>query len=36
MKYQLIKPVNKNWTAVEQILHNRGIDDIEHYLNTTD
>lgn len=38
MKYQLIKPVNKNYSAIEQILTNRGIEykNIHHYLNTTD
>lgn len=38
MKYQLIKPVNENYNAVEQILTNRGIphSNLEHYLNTTD
>jgi hypothetical protein len=38
MKYKLIKPVNKNYSAIQQVLTNRGIDyeDIEHYLNTTD
>ena len=38
MKYSLIKPVNPNYNAIEQILTNRGIkqEDIEHYLNTTD
>lgn len=38
MKYQLIKPVNENYSAIEQILTNRGIEykNIHHYLNTTD
>ena len=38
MKYQLIKPINKNYTLIEQILTNRGIpfNKIQHYLNTTD
>ena len=38
MKYQLIKPVNPNYSALEQVLTNRGIDikDIKHYINTTD
>ena len=37
MKYQLIKPVNLKYSAIEQILTNRGIkhEDIKHYLNTT-
>lgn len=36
MKFELINPINPDWSAVEQILHNRGIQDIEHYLNTTE
>ena len=36
MKYQLKNKVNGSWTAIEQVLHNRGIDDIQHYLNTSD
>lgn len=41
MKYQLITPVvplNKELTAVEQVLANRGIvpEHIQHYINTTD
>ena len=38
MKYQLIKPVNENYSAIEQILTNRDVPygNIEHYLNTTD
>lgn len=38
MKYQLIKEINNNYDAIEQILTNRGINynDIGHYLNTTD
>ena len=38
MKYKLIKPVNENYTAQEQVLVNRGINykDIPHYLHTTD
>ena len=38
MKYELIAPVNSNYSAVEQILVNRGIkyEDIKYYLNTTD
>lgn len=38
MKYKLINPVNPNFSAIEQILYNRGIPkkDWEHYLNTTD
>lgn len=38
MKYKLIAPINENYSAIEQILENRGIlrSDIEHYLNTTD
>ena len=36
MKFELINPINPEWSATEQILHNRGIEDIEHYLNTTE
>ena len=36
MKFELINPINPDWSAVEQSLHNRGIQDIEHYLNTTE
>ena len=39
MEYQLIEsllPQKKDCTAVERVLTNRGILDIDHYLNTTD
>ena len=38
MKYQLINQINQNYSAIEQILTNRGIplEEIEHYLNTSD
>jgi single-stranded-DNA-specific exonuclease len=38
MKYKLIKPVNSKYSALEQVLTNRGIsyEDISHYINTTD
>lgn len=38
MKYKLINPINKNYSALEQIFTNRGIkyEDIPHYINTTD
>ena len=38
MKYQLIKPINSNYSTLEQVLTNRNIpiEEIEHYLNTTD
>jgi single-stranded-DNA-specific exonuclease len=38
MKYKLIKEVNPNYSALEQVLTNRGInrEDISHYINTTD
>ena len=38
MKYQLIKPVNSEYSAIEQVLTNRGIDinNIKHYINTSD
>ena len=37
MKYSLIKPINENYSATEQILTNRNIprEEIPHYLNTT-
>jgi hypothetical protein len=38
MKYQLINPINNNYSTLEQVLTNRHIplEEIEHYLNTTD
>ena len=38
MRYQLIKPINKNYSVIQQILTNRNIpfNQVEHYLNTTD
>ena len=38
MKYKLIKPINENYSAIEQILTNRNIkhEDINSYLNTSD
>lgn len=38
MKYELIKPINQSYNAIQQILTNRGIklEDIEHYLNVTE
>ena len=38
MKFQLINPINQNYSTEEQILTNRGIplNQIKHYLNTTD
>ena len=38
MKYQLINPINPNYSALEQVLTNRGIkyENILHYVNTTD
>ena len=38
MKYKLIKEINPQYNAIQQILTNRGIDfnEIHHYLNTTD
>ena len=38
MKYQLINPINPNYSALEQVLINRGIprEEIHHWLNTTD
>lgn len=36
MKYKLIAPMNPRFSTIEQVLKNRGIQDIQHYLNTTD
>lgn len=38
MKYELINPINSDYSTIEQILTNRGInkEDIKHYLHTTD
>lgn len=38
MKYKLINPINKNYSAKEQVLTNRGIafEEIENYLYTSD
>ncbi len=38
MKYKLIKPINPNYSALEQVLTNRGVEykDLQHYCNTTD
>jgi single-stranded-DNA-specific exonuclease len=38
MKYQLINTINPNYSALEQVLTNRGIkyENILHYVNTTD
>ena len=36
MEYQLIAERDKKLSAIEQVLRNRGIEDVEHYLNTTD
>ena len=36
MEYKLINPRNTSFSAIEQVLYNRGIENIEHYLNTTD
>ena len=38
MKYKLINEPNKKFSAIEQILYNRGIaeKDINHYLNLSD
>ncbi len=35
MNYTLINPRSKS-SAIEQVLFNRGIEDIQHYLNTSD
>lgn len=36
MQYELIAPRNKAKSAIEQVLNNRGIVDIQHYLKTTE
>lgn len=38
MKYTLIKPINKNYSPITQVLTNRGIalEDIEDFMNPTD
>ena len=38
MKYELINQPNKNFSAIQQILYNRGIaeDEILHYINLSD
>jgi single-stranded-DNA-specific exonuclease len=38
MKYKLIKEINPNYSALEQVLTNRGIEynNLYHYINTTD
>jgi len=38
MKYQFINQPNKNFSTIQQILYNRGIekDDILHYMNLSD
>ena len=36
MEYQLINPRRPGTSAIEQVLLNRGIEDVRHYLNTVD
>lgn len=38
MEYELINPINPQYTAIQQVLTNRGIQlkDIEHYLNVSE
>lgn len=38
MKFKLVDSINSNYSALEQILTNRGIkyEDLYHYINTTD
>lgn len=36
MEYQLINPRRPGTSAIEQVLLNRGIENVEHYLNTVD
>lgn len=35
MEYQLISPVDPTKSVIQQVLNNRGIKDVLHYLNTT-
>lgn len=35
MKYKLIAPVQQNYSPIEQVLHNRGIEDINKYLKSS-
>ena len=36
MEFQLISPRRPSTSAIEQVLLNRGIEDVQHYLNTVD
>lgn len=36
MEYKLISPRRQGYSAIEQVLTNRGIEDVNHYLNTSD
>ena len=36
MEYQLINPRRPGTSDIEQVLLNRGIKDVQHYLNTVD
>ena len=38
MRYKLLKPINPQYSTIEQILVNRNIpiEEVAHYLNTTD
>lgn len=36
MEYELINPRRPGTSAIEQVLLNRGIQDVQHYLNTSD
>lgn len=36
MEYELINPRRLGTSAIEQVLLNRGIQDVQHYLNTSD
>ena len=36
MKYKLIKPMISTYSALEQVLINRGVSNLNHYLKTTD
>lgn len=36
MEYELITPRDKGKSAIEQVLNNRGVIDVQHYLNTSE
>lgn len=36
LQYKLIAPRDRNKSAIEQVLNNRGVTDVQHYLNATE